>query len=217
MAEIFLSARNILFRSLLQTPAMQVRDDLNNVETFGRYTARLFMLAEDDPMRLSIFLMSLMLIGMLSSAAQEKSDGPSFVNKECGFQAALQQGWKMQPSSQPCAFRIAVGDHGEVIEVTIKQETAQQGANDLGFTNNGERWMLYGKEPAKAEAIEGATWTGLQGTTGIDEGKGSGSNPRKVETHALLFDRKGRLAEVQFKGPGELVSLFVDGFEFLAE
>jgi len=168
-------------------------------------------------MKIPMFLLILMLVSVLGAAAQQKSGGDALVNKGCGFRATLQRGWKMEPSSERCAFRVVVGDHDGVIQVTIKPGTAQQGASELGFTNNGERWVLDGKQSAKAEGIEGSTWTGLQGTIGAEDEKANKPDDQKAETRAVLFDRKGRIAEVQFKGPGESVSLFVDGFEFLSE
>jgi len=150
-------------------------------------------------MKIPMFLLILMLVSVLGAAAQQKSGGDALVNKGCGFRATLQRGWKMEPSSERCAFRVVVGDHDGVIEVTIKPGTAQQGASELGFTNNGERWVLDGKQSAKAEGIEGSTWTGLQGTIGAEDEKANKPDDQIRLANLVIIRRResGRNASTQ--------------------
>lgn len=165
-------------------------------------------------------LASILLAATTGSVAAQATAGPrQFVSKVCGFKATVPADWKIKPSaSKKCVFTVVAPHRADGdLEVVVRKGTLEQGADDLGFSNEGGKWTLQGEDSVAAEQIESPTWTGLQGSVATriyEKGFYAGLGD---QSRALLFNRKNRIAEVTCYVGEKVVSEFVQGFEFLGE
>jgi hypothetical protein len=167
-------------------------------------------------MKLIAFAAFLMIAMPSSVAAQTPPPTRPFVSKACGFRLTLPADWIAKVSrSKKCAFTFGAASRlDEGVELTVRDGTLEEGAEDLGFKKDNGEWMLQGEDYTEATQIDNANWAGLQGRAASRIYGKKGYEGLGDQARAVLFDRSHRIVEVTCFAD-TVIPGCLQGFEFM--
>jgi len=84
----------------------------------------------------------------------------------------------------------------------------------LGFEKENDQWVLQGEGSAPATAFETPHWVALKGSVATRIYGRKGYVGLGDQSRVLLFDRKGRIAEITGYVDLEHLMELIEGFEF---